>query len=384
MLPLAGIKVLEIAQNLAGPFAAEILSHLGADVVKVERPGGDDARGWGPPFIDGDSGLFHAVNMEKRSIALDLTDPASVEWLKSYVTDIDVVVQNLRPGAVERLGLDAASLQAVNPRLIYCSLRAFGRDGPRRMEPGYEPMVQAFSGLMMVNGEDGGPPIRIGTQVLDVGSAMWAAIGILGALYRRVETGRGVVVDTSLFETALSWLRIHFARYQAGGSLPPRHPSGSAVLVVFQAFETKTGPVVVAAANDRLFAKLAQVVGRPEWAEDPRFANNAGRQEHRQEIIDTIEAVMKIESRGHWLDKFDAAGVPCSPINTMIEALDDPQAAATGMIQSVPGLDLPMMGLPLSFDGERPSIRGRAPALGQHSDEIKAEAARRKTDSGVS
>ncbi len=383
MLPLAGIKVLEIAQNLAGPFAAEILSHLGADVVKVERPEGDDARGWGPPFIDGDSGLFHAVNMEKRSIALDLTDPAAVAWLKSYITDVDVVVQNLRPGTVERLGLDAPSLQAVNPRLIYCSLRAFGHEGPRRLEPGYEPMVQAFSGLMMVNGEEGGPPIRIGTQVLDVGSAMWAAIGILSALYRRVETGRGVVVDTSLFETALGWLRIHFARYQAGGSLPPRHPSGSAVLVVFQAFETKTGPVVITAANDRLFAKLATVIGRPEWAADPRFQNNAGRKEHRDEIIGTMEAVMKTQSRGHWLDRFDAAGVPCAPINTMLEALDDPQAAACGMIQSVPGLDLALMGLPLSFDGQRPSIRGRAPTLGQHSDEIKAEAARRQKEAGA-
>jgi len=382
MLPLAGIKVLEFAQNLAGPFAAGILSQLGADVVKVERASGDDARGWGPPFIDGDSGPFHAVNLEKRSIVLDLTDPAAVEWLKSYITDVDVVVQNLKPGAVERLGIDAASLQAINPRLIYCSLSAFGRDGPRRLEPGYEPMVQAFSGLMMVNGQDGGPPIRTGVPMLDMGSAMWAAIGILGALYRRVETGRGTVVDTSLFETALSWLRIHFSRYQADGTMPPRHPTGSAVLVVFQAFETKTGPVVIAAANDRLFAKLSHIVGRPEWAEDPRFANNAGRKEHRQEIIGAIEAIMISESRGHWLDKFDAAGVPCAPINTMIEALDDPQAAATGMMQSVPNLGSPMMGLPLSFDGERPSIRGRAPAIGEHSDEIRAEAAKRQKAAG--
>src|SRR5437667_275809 len=190
--PLAGIKVVEIAQNLAGPFAGEILARLGADVVKVERPdGGDDARGWGPPFLADLSPVFHAANTNKRSITLDLRDPAAVAWLIEYIEGADVLVQNLRPGVIGELGLGPETLLAKNPRLVYCSLWTFGTSGPLRLRPGYEPMVQAFAGLMMVNGEEGGPPMRMGTSVLDSGTGMWAAIGVLAALVERQRTGRG-------------------------------------------------------------------------------------------------------------------------------------------------------------------------------------------------
>ncbi|HEV8441033.1 MAG TPA: CoA transferase [Methylomirabilota bacterium] len=370
MRPLSGIKVVEIAQNLAGPFAGEILAQMGADVVKIERPEGDDARGWGPPFHRGMSPIFLAVNHDKRSISLDLKDPESVAWLKSYVAGADVLVQNLRAGVMEELGLGADTLLAENPRLIYCSLLAFGQAGPLRRHPGYEPMVQAFAGLMTINGEEDRPPTRIGTAVLDMGTGMWAVMGTLAGLVQRERTGRGCVVDTSLFETALGWLTGHFASFRLSGDLPVRHRTGSRRLVVFQGFETKNGPVIVAAANDRLFAKLAVALERPEWARDPRFATNALRVANKAALLPEIEAIMSTRTKGEWIDRLEQAGVPCAPIQDLREVLAHPQTAATGMIQPVPGLDLELMGLPISFDGVRPTIRAAAPTLGQHNDEI--------------
>lgn len=368
MQPLAGIKVIEIAQNFAGPFAGKILAHLGADVIKVERPGsGDDCRGWGPPFVDGDAAAFHAVNTNKRSIALDLKDPETAARLVTMIGEADVVVQNLRPGALEKLGLDGAALTRRYPALIYCSLWAFGRQGPMRLNPGYEPMVQAFSGLMMLSGEPGGPPMRMGTQVLDFGTGMWAAIGILAALQQRAATGRGCAVDTSLFETALAWTTIHHSRFRASGQLPERHPTGSGAVVPFQAFETANGPVVIAAANDRLFAKLALALGRPEWAKDPRFKDNAGRAGNAEVLVAEIADVIRKKRKGEWIDLLDAAGVPCSPVNMADDVFADAQTLATGMIQEVPGLDLELMGLPVQFDGRRPPTRSKAPAVGEHN-----------------
>ena len=250
MLPLQGIRVVEIAQNLAGPYCAEILAHLGADVIKVERPeGGDDTRGWGPPFLDGAGSSFHAVNLGKRSVAVDLKDAAGVARLRELIDGADIVVQNLRPGSVEALGLDGPTLMKRNPRLIYCSLRALGSVGPLKDRPGFEPMVQAFSGMMMMSGQPDGPPIRIGTQVLDHGTGMWAAIGVLAALVRRSATGKGGTVDTSLFETALGWWTIFYASYALTGEVPPRHPTGSPKLIVFQGFESRNGPLVIAAGQ---------------------------------------------------------------------------------------------------------------------------------------
>ncbi|MBI4608264.1 MAG: CoA transferase [Candidatus Rokubacteria bacterium] len=370
MLPLSGIKVVEIAQNLAGPYAGKILAAMGADVVKVERPdGGDDARGWTPLFA-GTSSSFHAVNVNKRSIALDLKEPEAVAWLKGYLAEADVLIQNLRPGVMDALGLGPEPLLALNPRLIYCSLWAFGRTGPLHSRPGYEPMVQAFAGLMMVNGEEGGPPTRIGTSILDFGTGMWAAIGTLAGLAQRQRTGRGCVVDTSLYETALGWLAGHFASFKVTGELPARHRTGSWRVVPFQAFETKTGPLIVAAGNDRLFAKLAAALGHPEWAADPRFATNRLRVANKDVLLPEIEVVMRGRTKGEWLDRLEQAGVPCAPIHDLREVLAQPQTEATGMIQAVPELGLELMGLPIAFDGQRPAIRRRAPTLGEHNDEI--------------
>lgn len=363
MLPLAGIRVIEVAQNLAGPYAAEILATLGADVLKIERPGGDDARGWGPPFTNGAATTFHTVNRNKRTLTLDLKLPADRERLAGLIADADVLVQNLRPGSLDALGFDAASLRARHPRLIYCSLWAFGAVGPMRLDPGYEPMVQAFSGLFTLNGTADGPPSRVGVQVLDLGTGLWAALGCMAALHRRTTTGEGCTVDTSLLETAMGWMSVPFAGFAKSGTVPTRHRSGNPKIVVFEALPTADIELVVAAANDRLFAKLCYVLGRPDWAADPRYASNASRVGHKDEIISAIGAIMVTQPSAHWAPLFNAAGVPFAPINDLSALLQDPQVEALGMLQRIPGLDIPTIGLPVSFDGVRPAMRTAAPAL---------------------
>jgi crotonobetainyl-CoA:carnitine CoA-transferase CaiB-like acyl-CoA transferase len=371
MLPLEGIRVVEVAQNLAGPMAAEILAHLGADVIKVERPEGDDARKWGPPFWKGVSPGFLAVNANKRGISLDLKDPRAVAWLLDFLGTADVLVQNLRPGSLEEMGLGPDTLLGRHPRLIYCSVWAFGRSGPLRMKPGFEPMVQAFSGLMMMNGDEGGPPTRIGTSILDYGTGMWTAMGALAGLVQRQRTGRGCVVDASLYETGLAWLKGHFASYRASGEVPERHRTGSKRVVPFQGFETKTGTIIVAAGNDRLFAKLAGVVGHPEWAQDERFVTNAARVANKSALLVELDAIFLTRTKGEWIDLLEAGGVPCGPIHTLPEAVTQPQALALGIIQRLPGDDYDVVALPLSFDGQRPPIRRAPPRLGEHDAEIK-------------
>ena len=374
MLPLQGIRVIEVAQNLAGPYCGEILAHLGADVIKVERSaGGDDTRGWGPPFLEGAGSSFHAVNLNKRSVAIDLKDAAGMARLLELIDEADVLVQNLRPGSMEALGLDGPTLLQRNPRLVYCSLGALGSVGPLKHLPGFDPMVQAFSGLMTLSGHPDGPPIRIGTQLLDHGTGMWAAIGVLAALLRRAATGRGGAVDTSLFETALGWWTIHYASYALSGQVPPRHPTGSEKLIVFQGFEARNGMLVIAAGNDRLFAKLAIALGRADWASDARFANNAGRYAHRDEILAEVARIIATRSKGEWIDILEAAGVPCAPVNTLIEVLALPQTEAVGMLMKVPELDLRLMGLPIMLDGLRPPVSRRAPKLGEHTAEVFGE-----------
>ena len=372
MLPLAGIKVVEIGQNLAGPYAGEILATLGADVVKIERPEGDDARGWGPPFWQGAATTFQTVNRNKRSVALDLKDARAVAWLEDYVAGADVLLHNLRPGAMEELGLGAERLTRLNRRLVYCSLSAFGHKGPMRLNPGYEPMVQAFAGIFSMNGAEDAPPTRVGVPILDMGTAMWAAIGCLAALLQRTHTGSGAVVDASLFETALAWLTIPFASFKVTGEAPRRHRSGSRRLVVFEAFRTRDGEIIIAAANDRLFRKLARALGRPEWAEDARFSTNALRSANKAALLPEVAAIIRTAPSAEWVERLAAAGVPCAPIQDLQQVMAEPQTAATAMISEVPGLGLSLMGLPLSFDGVRPPIRSAAPKLGEHNRELLA------------
>jgi crotonobetainyl-CoA:carnitine CoA-transferase CaiB-like acyl-CoA transferase len=373
MLPLTGVKVVEIANNVAGPYAGFILAALGADVLKVERPeGGDDARGWGPPFWRGTSATFQALNVNKRGVTLDLKAAADIARLKVVLSEADVLVHNLRPGVLDGLGLGSAALAALNERLVYCAISAFGPTGPLQASVGYEPIVQAFAGLFSINGYPDRPGVRMGTSVLDLGSATWAALGCIAGLLQRERTGKGCVIDASLLETALALLTVHFARFQATGRLPERHPSGSLAVVIFEAFDTADGQVIVAAANDRLFAKFAAEVGRPEWIEDPRYKTNADRHANKAALLADVREIMRRETSAAWAERLEKAGVPCSAINDMAAMRAHPQTEALGMVQPVPEIDLGLMSLPLSLDGARPAIRTRAPQLGEHNAHLGA------------
>jgi crotonobetainyl-CoA:carnitine CoA-transferase CaiB-like acyl-CoA transferase len=370
-LPLSGIRVLEMGQNIAGPYASEILSSLGAHVVKIERPEtGDDARGWGPPFWQGTATTFQAMNHGKKSIALDVKNPEHIQWLKKYLSEVDVFVQNMRPGLLEELGLGSAEICALNPRLIYCSLTAFGHKGPKKLDPGYEPMIQAFAGLFSVNGDENGPTSRVGMQVLDLGTGIWSALGCIAALFQRQQTGKGCVVDTSLFETAMGWLQVMMAGYQVTKKQPARHRSGNPNVVVFQALPTLNGEVVVAAANDRLFIKLVTALGREDWARDPLYATNALRVKNKASIIPEIEKIFRLQTTEHWNELLEGLGIPCAPIHNFEQVMAQPQTHEIGIFQNIPDLDMKVVGLPISFDGIRPPVVHRAPNIGEHTQEV--------------
>lgn len=370
-LPLSGIRVLEMGQNIAGPYASEILSSLGAHVVKIERPEtGDDARGWGPPFWQGTATTFQAMNHGKKSIALDVKNPEHIQWLKKYLSEVDVFVQNMRPGLLEELGLGSAEICALNPRLIYCSLTAFGHKGPKKLDPGYEPMIQAFAGLFSVNGDENGPTSRVGMQVLDLGTGIWSALGCIAALFQREQTGKGCVVDTSLFETAMGWLQVMMAGYQVTKKQPARHRSGNPNVVVFQALPTLNGEVVVAAANDRLFIKLVTALGREDWARDPLYATNALRVKNKASIIPEMEKIFRTQTTEHWNELLEGLGIPCAPIHNFEQVLAQPQTHEIGIFQNIPDLDMKIVGLPISFDGIRPPVVHRAPNIGEHTQEV--------------
>ena len=369
--PLAGIKVIEVGQALAGPMAGMIMADMGAEVIKVEKPdGGDDARLWGPPFIDGDALFFHSTNRNKKSVTLDIKDPADVAKLKKLVGESDILLQNLRPGIVDELGIGAAVMTAVNPRLIYCNIWAFGHQGPLRNAPGFDPLLQAFGGVMTLTGREEDPPTFCGPAINDVSTGMWCVIGALGALQQRLATGRGCVIDCSLFESAVSWVGSSVNSYLLNGTMSKRHGTGSNLLVPYQVFETADFPVCIAAGNDRLFVKCAKAMGHPEWASDPRFEDGRKRGVHREELIPLIAAVVKTKTRDEWLAALGAVGVPIAPVNNIAQLAESEQLAAMDMTRTLPGSGLKVMGLPMNFDGKRPHPRSDSPKLGEHNKEV--------------
>jgi len=370
---LAGIRVVELGSSVAAPYATWILAAMGAEVVKVERPGpGDDCRQWGKMFPDGIGSYFHALNREKRSITVDMGDAGERDWLRGFcVNEADVVIQNMRPGTVQRLGLDADTLRAANPNLIYCNLGAFGNFGPLKDKPGYDPLMQAYGGLMTITGEEGRPPIRVGTSIIDMGTGMWCVIGILGALKRRQDTGTGCTVDASLYETAVGWMNNAVASAAVDPKNPAREGSGARGMAPYQAYECSDGHLIIAAPNDRLFERLSQVLGHPEWPKDPRFDSNQNRYANLAELNALIEPVVLTRSRAEWQQALDAAGIPSAPVQQTLEMMADPQTQALGILQTAIGGGPRLAGLPLSFDGTRPPIRRYAPTIGQHNDEIK-------------
>jgi crotonobetainyl-CoA:carnitine CoA-transferase CaiB-like acyl-CoA transferase/enoyl-CoA hydratase/carnithine racemase len=378
---LHGLRVVDLTMSVAGPFATQILGDLGADVVKVERPpGGDDTRRWGPPFWGADSALFQGLNRNKRSLLLDLKSPDGGELMTGLLAGADVLVQNLRPGALARLGFGYEQVRAVNPRLVYCEISGYGPTGPLADRPAYDPLMQAFSGLMSLNGEDGGAPARIPSSILDQGSAMWAVIGILDALRRRERTGRGALVQTSLLQTALMWMPTQWMGYFAAGVVPPRLGSGTVGLAPYQAFQTADGWIIVAAGNENLWRRLCAAIARPELLTDPRFVTNPDRVEHRHELAGTLTQTFTGQPSAHWQALLQAAGVPVTPIQTMTEVAGHEQVAAVRGFQPVPHPELDgfrVVNTPVQIDGQFYPIRLAPPRLGEGGDEVQAELAAR-------
>jgi crotonobetainyl-CoA:carnitine CoA-transferase CaiB-like acyl-CoA transferase len=374
--PLSGLVVIEIGQSVAAPYAGMILGELGAEVIKVENPRtGDAARGWGPPFAEGAATCFHAVNRAKRGITIDLADPAEVEELKALILGrADVVIHNLKFGALDRYGLSAEVLTAGKPSLVYCNLGAFGAVGPLRERPGYDPLMQAYGGLMSLMGEDGRPPVRVGVSIVDLATGMWSVIGILAALEERRRTGRGGVVNTSLYETALAWMTIPIAAHLVNGEIPARQGSGVDMIVPYQAFAAADGYIMVAAGNDNLFRHLCTALARPDLAEDPRFQTNKDRVVNRHGLIPILEDIFAAEPIATWTARLDMAGIPNGPMQTIDQVVADAQTAALGLIQrlsvSSPHRPLSLVGLPLSFDGIRPPFAKSAPTLGEDNKDI--------------
>jgi len=373
-LPLDGLVVVDLTQNVAGPFCTQILGDMGAEVVKVERPGrGDDARAWAPPFWGEESASFMAFNRNKRSLALDLKREGGLEVLRRLVARADVFVQSLRAGAIAELGLDYPAASRLNPRLVYCSITAYGPRGPLAHLPGYDPLMQAYAGLMSVNGHPGQEPARVGTSIVDMGTGMWGALGIVAGLRQREGTGRGVEVSTALFDTTLMWVSYHAMGYLGSGEVPRPQGSGTQMIAPYQAFPTADGYAMIGAASDALFARLATALDAPELTGDPRFADNPSRVRHRAAVVEAVAARTRAFKTADLLERLRGAGVPGAPILGVDQVLQEPQTQASGMLVGAPHPRLPdyrSVGLPIQWDGRRPGVRRVPPQLGEHTADV--------------
>jgi len=376
-LSLDGVRVLDLSRVLAGPFCGMLLSDLGADVVKIEDTGsGDESRTW-PPHKDGESAAFLVINRNKRDMTLDLKAPEGVEVLKRMVATADVLIENFRTGTMESFGLGYDTLAAINPRLVYCSVSAFGRTGPRKDAAGYEALMQAFSGIMSITGEPDGAPLRCGVSFLDLTTGIFCAFGIVNALLHRVRTGLGQRVDGSLLETAVTLLNYHAEGYLLTGVQPKPLGSSHPSLSPYRTFKCRDGQwIFIAGANDRFWQRLAPALGLAEMATDPRFAVNIERVKHRGELEAALEAAIAQHDREPLLKVLEDAGVPATPVNTVKQVMEDAQTAARSMIERVvhPRLgEIPVVGTPIKFSRMRAGVRRAAPQQGQHTDEILAE-----------
>jgi len=370
--PFDGITVVELGSSVAGPYAARILADLGARVVKVEHPrGGDASRQWGPPLPDGGSAAYHAVNMGKLSVTVDMTDASDLARLKALIVDqADVVLQNLKPGAADRFGLGATALRAAAPRLIYCNVGAFGNAGPLAGLPGYDPLMQAFSGITSLTGERDRPPSRVGVSLIDLGTGMWAAIGVVSALYRRAATGAGAVVDVSLLETGIGWMSLALSEYGATGEAPRRNGLKGPIVAPNNGYETADGLLVIVIGTDPQFQRLCDVLGDAAMAEDPRFATGAARFANEAEMSRRITDILRTDTRAAWAAKLDKAGIPNAPVQSVAEIAAHPQTEALGILRLSDDNPIRFVGLPLSIDGARPSAGGHAPDLGEHGQQV--------------
>ena len=377
MNPLNGIKVLDLSRVLAGPWCTQLLADLGAEVTKIERPGaGDDTRHWGPPwFGEGDervAAYFLSCNRGKKSAAIDFARPEGATLVRQMAEAADVVVENFKVGGLKKFGLDAASLRAANPRLVYASITGFGQDGPYADRAGYDFIIQGMGGMMSVtglpDGEPGGGPMRAGVAIADLFTGMYTCAAILAALYGREKTGEGATVDIALFDTQLAVMANQASNALVSGKDPPRQGNTHPNIVPYQPFEAADQPIIIAIGNDRQFARLAQICGRPEWTADQRFASNAGRVAHRAEIVELISAIIATLPASQWLDQLEAAGIPAGPINTLTQALNDVQAQHRQMIRSMAGV--PLVGSPVRLGGSRADSDLSPPSLGEHTSDV--------------
>ena len=373
---LEGLRVLDQTQVMAGPFCAMLLADMGADVIKIEPPGGETTRTMDLEAAPGVSAPFLAVNRNKRGLVLDLKRAESVAILRRLVATADVLIENYRPGVARRLGVDYAALSAVNPRLVYCSISGFGQTGPYAERGGYDLIAQGMSGIMSATGSEGGAPVKIGVPITDLGAGLFAVFGILCAVRARRVTGRGQFVDTSLFEAGLALSAWEATEYWYTGQVPRGLGTAHRLNAPYQAFRASDGYFTVGAANDNLFPRFCAILGRDDLVHDPRFDSVARRLRHRAELERLVEAVTERRPRAHWLAQCEAAGVPAGPINTVPEALDDPHVHARGMVQELAHPDagrVKGLGNPVKLSATPPAMRKAAPRLGEDTDAILAE-----------
>ena len=377
MRPLEGIKVLDLSRVLAGPWCTQLLADLGAEVTKVERPGsGDDTRHWGPPWHgEGESRVaayFLSCNRGKRSAAIDFSRPEGAALVRKLAERADVVVENFKVGGLEKFGLDAASLRAANPRLVYASITGFGQGGPYRDRAGYDYIIQGMGGLMSItglpDGEPGGGPMRVGVAVVDLFTGLYTCVAIVSALLRREKTGEGVHIDMALFDTQLAMLANQASNALVSGKDPPRQGNTHPNIVPYQPFRASDQPIIIAVGNERQFARLAEICGHPEWVGDERFASNGARVAHRAEMVRLVSDAIRHKTAAEWLAQLEAAGIPAGPINRIGQALSDVQAQHRAMVRTLAGM--PLVGSPVRLDGERADSDLPPPALGQHTLEI--------------
>jgi len=377
--PLEGIKVLDLSRVLAGPWCTQLLADLGADVTKIERPRqGDDTRHWGPPWHgEGDrrvAAYFLSCNRGKKSAAIDFAQPEGAAFVRKLAEQADVVIENFKVGGLEKFGLDAKSLRAANPRLVYASITGFGQDGPYADRAGYDYIIQGMGGLMSItglpDGVPGGGPMRVGVAVVDLFTGLYTCVAILSALYAREKSGEGATIDMALFDTQLAMLANQASNALVSGNDPPRQGNTHPNIVPYQPFEAADQPIIIAVGNERQFARLAEICGHAEWTKDERFASNAARVANREEIVRLVSDAIRLRPAAVWLDQLQAAGIPAGPINRISQALTDVQAQHRQMVRTIGGTQL--VGSPVRLDGERADSDLPAPALGEHTDEVLA------------
>jgi crotonobetainyl-CoA:carnitine CoA-transferase CaiB-like acyl-CoA transferase len=377
MGPLEGIKVVELAQIMAGPTCGMLLADMGAEVIKVEKlPGGDDTRSYTQPSIEGESAAFMVLNRNKRGIAVNLKKPGGLEVVKKLLADADVVTENYRKGTLEKLGLGWDMLHALNPRLIYCAISGYGRTGPYADKPGFDLILQGFAGIMSVTGEPARQPVKSGTSIADINAGILAALGIVSALHAREKTGRGQIVETSLMEAAVQQMYWQAAIYFATGV--SSGPTGSAHILTapYQAFPTKDGWINIGGANQSNWERIARAIGRAELIDDARFRTNGDRMKNLDALVPIISERTQLRTSAEWIAEFEAAGVPVGPINRIGDVLRDPQVRAREMVVDVEHSRVgktPAIGLPIKFSETPGGVRSGAPLLGEHTDEVLGE-----------